>query len=60
MGVVADEKRGEEIEGEGKPKNPFVIWVEAEGFFLLRPYCAVFVVQELHPHIEPLALQGSL
>jgi len=46
VGVIGDETRGEEIEGEGEPENPFVICVEAVVvvvvLVLLRPI-AMFV-----------------
>lgn len=51
MGAVAfaDVIRSEEVEGQRNPENPFVISDE-EALFLGS---AIFVMQELHSHIEP-------
>lgn len=53
--VVGDEIRSEEIKGETKPKEPFVICKEATCFVLLNS-CGVVFVHEFHFHIEFFAL----
>lgn len=53
--IVADEVGAEEIEGQRKPKNPFVISVK-KAFFL---WSSMFM-QQLHLNVEPPVLGGSL
>lgn len=59
VGVASDEIGSEEIEGERKPENPFVICVKAVVVFVLLRLVPLFV-QELHSNIENSALGGFL
>lgn len=53
-GFVGDEVRGEEVEREREPENPFVVF-EAEIFIRLLMLSSIFV-QQSHFDIEPLSL----
>jgi len=58
VGVAGDEIGSEEIEGERKPENPFVICMKETVFLLQR--LVPWFVQKLHPNVENPAFGGLL